>query len=108
MALAGPQGQALLESALDKLVAAEGHSAGVLWSWRYTQRGRLSNDEIRWSLQTEKSCSNCYIFPPPSLDFAFEDDIVDIVNEAWKKIVGEEVDDDDFMMFDDREGTSDQ
>jgi hypothetical protein len=34
--------------------------------------------------------------------------MLDIVKEAWKKIVGEEVDDDDFMMFDDREGTSEQ
>jgi hypothetical protein len=107
VALPGPEGQSLLEAALDQLIAAEGPLAHVLWSWRYTQRGRLSNGETQWSLQDE-SCPNHYLFPPPSLDFAFEDDILDIVKEAWKKIVGEEVDDDDFMMFDDREGTSDQ
>lgn len=106
MALAGPDGQSLLESALRRLLEAESDSVRVLWSLRYTQRGRTSNGETRWALQEDQSCPGCYCLPPPSLDFAFEDDTLNIVKEAWRTVVGDEVDD-DFMMFDDREGTYD-
>ena len=105
MALAGPEGQSLLELALDRLIAAES-SSSVLWSLRYTQRGRFSNDQTQWSLREDESSSGAYSFPPPSIDFAFEDDTLDIVKEAWKKVVGSDADN-DFMMFDDREGTHD-
>ncbi|CAG7932550.1 unnamed protein product [Penicillium olsonii] len=86
VALPGPEGQSLLQVALDRLIAAES-SARVLWSLRYTQRGRSSTDGTRWPLE-EDSSPDAYLFPPPSLDFAFEDDTLDIVKEAWKKVVG--------------------
>lgn len=105
MALAGPEGQSLLEIALAQLIAAES-SSRVLWSLRYTQRGRFSTDGTRWPLREEESCPGAYRFPPPSLDFAFEDDTINIAKEAWKKVVGCDTDH-DFMMFDDREGTHD-
>ncbi|KAJ5502661.1 GDP dissociation inhibitor [Penicillium fimorum] len=107
VALAGPEGQALLESAVDRLIRAEGLPATVLWSLRYTHSGCLSNGEPR-HLIAEDGAPDCYTFPPSSLDLAFEDDTLDLVKEAWKKVVGDEVDDADFMMFDDRDGTSDQ
>lgn len=107
MALAGPEGQSLLESAVDRLVRAEGGSAIVLWSLRYTQRGHLSNGEAR-CLSFAGETSDLGYFPPSSLDLAFEDDTLDIVKQAWKKVVGDEVDDDDFMKFDDRDGAIDQ
>ncbi|KAJ5372900.1 GDP dissociation inhibitor [Penicillium concentricum] len=107
VALAGPEGQALIESAVDRLIRAEGPSATVLWSLRYTHRGRLSTGEPR-RLIVDDGVPDCYTFPPSSLDLAFEDDTLDLVKEAWKKVVGDEVDDADFMMFDDRDGTSDQ
>lgn len=105
MALAGPEGHSLLEVALDRLIAAE-TSSRVLWSLRYTQRGRLNNDQSQWPLGEDASSPGAYSFPPPSLDFAFEDDIIDIVKKAWRKVVGCDTDN-DFMMFDDREGTHD-
>lgn len=107
VALPGPQGQALIEAAVDRLIQAEGPPARVLWSLRYTQSGRLSNGEPR-RLTVEDGIPGCYHFPPSSLDLAFEDDTLDLVKEAWKIVVGDEADDADFMMFDDREGTSDQ
>ncbi|KAJ5249218.1 hypothetical protein N7468_000669 [Penicillium chermesinum] len=84
----GPEGQALLESAVNKLIQAEGPKAIILWSLRYTQLGRLSNDGT-------------------PLDIAFEDDLLDTVKESWLKVAGD-VDPNDFMIFDDREGTSDE
>lgn len=107
MALAGPEGQALIESAMDRLIRAEGLQASVLWSLRYTHSGRLGNGEPR-HLTAEDGIPNGYVFPPSSLDLAFEDDTLDLVKQAWKRVVGDEVDDADFMMFDDRDGTSDQ
>lgn len=104
MALPGTEGQSLLQIALERLIATE-TSVRVLWSMRYTQRGRSSTDGTQWPLQ-EESCPGSYLFPPPSLDFAFEDDTLGIVKEAWKKVVGDDIDH-DFMMFDDREGTHD-
>jgi hypothetical protein len=106
VALAGPEGQSLLASAVDRLVRAEGPSASVLWSLRYTHRGHLSNGETR-HLTAEGDVSNLYTFPPSSLDLAFEDDALELAKEAWKKVMGDEVDDDDFMKFDDRDGASD-
>ncbi|KAJ5194395.1 GDP dissociation inhibitor [Penicillium cf. griseofulvum] len=107
VALAGPEGQALIESAVDRLIRAEGLPTTVLWSLRYTHRGPLSNGAPQ-RLVVEDEIHHCYTFPPSSLDLAFEDDTLDLVKEAWKRVVGDEVDDADFMMFNDRDGTSDQ
>ncbi|KAF9249263.1 hypothetical protein DTO012A7_433 [Penicillium roqueforti] len=107
VALPGPEGQALIESAVDRLIRAEGISANVLWSLRYTHSGCISNGEPR-HLTVGDGVPDGYRFPPSSLDLAFEDDTFDLVKEAWKIVVGDEVDDADFMMFDDRDGTSDQ
>ncbi|KAJ5180021.1 hypothetical protein N7492_003231 [Penicillium capsulatum] len=100
------QGQELLECAVDRLVQAEGPHAVVSWSMRYTQLGRLATDATQPSIQTHSP--HVLSFPPPSLDLAFEDDTVDLVKQAWTHIVGDEVDHDDFMIFEDREGTSDE
>ncbi|KAJ5699110.1 hypothetical protein N7462_001115 [Penicillium macrosclerotiorum] len=105
IALPGRDGHHLLECAVGRLLRAEGPQAIALWSMRYSQLGRLSNDGSLPSIQT---CSpHVLAFPPPSLDLALEDDNIDIVKQAWVKIVGDEVAHEDFMIFDDREGTSD-
>lgn len=106
MALAGSEGQALLESAVKKLIQAEGPGAIILWSLRYTHRGRLSTDEKQWELVS--NVPSYFRFPQSSLDLSFEDDTLDLVKKAWKKVMGDEVDDDDFMVFEDRDGASDQ
>lgn len=106
VALPGPEGHQLLECAVDRLLRAEGPQAIVLWSMRYNQMGRLSNDGTPSTLHTHSP--HVFSFPPSSLDLAFEDEIVDTVKEAWTRIVGDEVDHDDFMIFDDRDGTSDE
>ncbi|KAJ5764619.1 hypothetical protein N7533_003300 [Penicillium manginii] len=105
VALSGPEGHTLLECAVDRLLHAEGPQAMVLWSMRYTQSGRLSNDGS--SATIHKHSPHVYSFPPSSLDLTWEDEVIDMVKQAWTKIVGDEVDHDDFMIFDDREGTSD-
>jgi hypothetical protein len=103
--LTGPEGHTLLERAVDRLIHAEGSQAIALWSMRYTQLGRLSNGGTPPTIQTLSP--HVFSFPPPSLDLAFEDETVDMIKEAWAKIVGDEVAHDEFMIFEDREGTSD-
>lgn len=73
---------------------------------RYNQLGRLSNDGTSPSIYAHSP--HVYTFPPSSLDLAFEDETVDMVKQAWMRIVGDEVDHDDFMIFDDRDGASDE
>lgn len=103
VSLAGPEGQFLLNSAVDRLVQAEGPQAVVLWSMRYTQAGRLSNGSAEPHLHTLSP--HVLRIPPSGLDLAFEDDTVDVVQEAWQRIVGDEVGREEFMVFDDREAS---
>lgn len=105
IALSGAEGHALLERAVDRLLQAEGPQAIALWSMRYTQLGRLSNGGPLPTIQSHSP--HVYSFPPPSLDLAFEDETVDMIKQAWVKIVGDEVAHDEFMIFEDREGASD-
>ncbi|KAJ5101202.1 hypothetical protein N7456_007254 [Penicillium angulare] len=102
----GLEGQTLLECAVDRLLQAEGPHAVVLWSVRYNHVGHFSNDGLPPTIQTHSP--HVYSFPPPSLDLAFEDETVDMVKQAWLTVAGGETDPDDFMIFDDREGTSDE
>lgn len=105
VAVSGSEGHTLLERAVDRLLQAEGPQAIALWSMRYNQLGRLSNGGTPLTIQTLSP--HVFSFPPPSLDLAFEDETVDMIKQAWVKIVGDEVAHDDFMIFEDREGTSD-
>ena len=105
MAQAGSEGQSLLDSAVDRLLQAEGHRATVLWSLRYSQLGRLSNSDTPPTLSEHSP--HVYSFPPPNLDLAFEDETIGLVKEAWQRIMGDEARSDEFMIFDDRDGASD-
>ena len=73
---------------------------------RYIQLGRLGSDGPEPTIQSLSPhvCS----FPPPSLDLAFDDDTLHMVKQAWMKIVGDGVTPDDFMIFDERDGASDE
>ena len=73
---------------------------------QYNQLGHLGNDGTTPDIQMHSP--NVYSFPPPSVDLAFEDEIVDTVKQAWLKVMGDDVDPDDFMIFDDRDGASDE
>ncbi|KAF7717929.1 Uncharacterized protein PECH_002667 [Penicillium ucsense] len=106
ISIAGSEGQALLERAVDRLLQAEGPEASALWSLQYTQLGRLANEGPACSLHSHSS--HVFSFPPPSLDLAFEDQTVDLVKAAWVHVVGSSVPHDEFMIFEDREGTSDE
>lgn len=45
------------------------------------------------------------VLKPTGMDLAFDDSMLDSVEDVWRKIVGPEAD--SFMTFEDREGTGD-
>ena len=105
--LPGPQGQDLLESAVNELLKAVADpTAKVLWTLRYTQLGRDS-DIVNAAQTVEPNAQNIVSFPPPSLDLAVDDSTIDLVKAAWKVVIGDEAVDDQFMDFEDREGAND-
>jgi Rab proteins geranylgeranyltransferase component A len=39
------------------------------------------------------------VFPPPSVDLAFDESILDCVREMWKRIMSDEVEEAEFLRF---------
>lgn len=83
--------------------------AKVLWSLRYTQLGRAGDViDAAQALKSSSPSDSTISFPPPSLDHAFDDALLDMVKEVWKIVQGEEAIDEEFMKFEDREGVEDE
>jgi hypothetical protein len=95
----------LIADAIDKLLASNaGPDAKVLWSLRYTQLGRAVEGDTPANVVS----GNLVRFPPPSLDLAFDDSVIDLVKDAWIRIMGDESSPDQFMKFEDRESYDDE
>ena len=45
-----------------------------------------------------------FSFPPPSLGLAFDDSDLDAVKTAWELVMGAEASQEEYMVFEDREG----
>jgi hypothetical protein len=95
--LATPTSKALLQSALDSLLSALGNSdetPSCLYQLYYQQsRGSSATKTDGKVLQ----------LPAPSLGLAFDDSTLESVREAWKAVMGSEVEDSEYMVFSDRE-----
>ncbi|KAI9817530.1 MAG: Rab proteins geranylgeranyltransferase component A [Pycnora praestabilis] len=84
----------------------------VIWSLHYTQTSSSSissafNRTTPSSTSpppAEDSYPNVLRFPSPSLDLAFDDAILQEVKDVWEKIVADDEDKGEFMVFEDREG----
>lgn len=125
--LTGDQGRVLLDAAISRLLSgvAESQSSEpatthpkVLWQMTYEQHGLRpsgGDDQAADGQQatdggpepdnggTERRYGGGVLqFPPPSLDLAFNDDVVQRVKRMWKKITG--AGDEEFMRFEDRPG----
>jgi len=104
-------GRILLDHAVSTLLDAENETkpASILWSLHYTQSGpspsRSSQSTTSPSVVSEKSVLLC---PPPSLDLAFDDALIEDVREKWKVIMGDEALEEEFMMFETREGVGEE
>lgn len=105
VSIPGEEGQALLEAAVSKLLqtfAGSGDEPAVLWTLRYTQLGLSCEKDSDASICSSARSDRIVYFPPPSLDLAFDDRMIDAVKAAWKTVMGDEARDEDFMTFEDR------
>ncbi|KAL1849467.1 Rab proteins geranylgeranyltransferase component A [Paecilomyces lecythidis] len=103
VSLPGAEGQELLNLAIQKLLQSMRNEAGasVLWSLRFTQLGRADDAPADLVLSL---AGRVIGLPPPSLDLAFDDDMIDAVQKVWKTVMGDEAREESFMQFEDREG----
>ncbi|KAI0850757.1 GDP dissociation inhibitor [Daldinia vernicosa] len=104
--LASPQSTQRLESALSDLLTAvtpEGSRTPVcLYKLQYEQS--LSAREPS-SITREET--RTFAFPSPSLNLSFDDGCLGPVKDAWKLVMGDTASEDEYMVFEDREGVRD-
>lgn len=99
-------GKLLLASALDELlrITGEASQARILWNLRYEQHSPHSRGQPRLENQKIYKQERFLKLPSPSMDLVFDDGVLDSVRWAWQKIMGEEADSDQFLVFLEREG----
>jgi hypothetical protein len=95
--LSSDKGFELLKKAIRGLLVAVPVSPmpDILWSAEYRQHASSGSETIPFEDE------HVLRFPPPSMDLAFDDAILDNVKGVWQSIVGEE--DGEFLVFQDRE-----
>lgn len=102
-------GDALLSKAIQKFLATipEDPQPEILWSLEYTKQYTFPNLTTSKAEKTPLgSSSQIILLPDLSPNLVVEDSLLDNVKDVWEKIVGEEKGD-GFMVFEDREGLSD-
>ncbi|KAI1449128.1 GDP dissociation inhibitor-domain-containing protein [Annulohypoxylon stygium] len=95
-----------LEKALAQVLSAatppDAQKPKCLYSLSYEQ-SLSPRDPSR----TTRGKTSTFAFPSPSLNLAFDDGCLDAVKDAWKLVVGDENSEDEYMVFEDREGVGD-
>jgi hypothetical protein len=92
-----------LNHAVAHMLDACSHSdskPAVLWSMKYRTQGRPIDSE--GSPITSSMSGRVMIFPPSSIDIAFDDCVLEDVKEVWKRIMGGETEESDFLKFEGR------
>ncbi|KAL6710670.1 Rab proteins geranylgeranyltransferase component A [Coniothyrium glycines] len=100
--LRGEAGQDLLQQAVAAFLSTLDitPTPSILWSVNYQQQPSSGSEELPVSAD-----GHTLRFPPPSLDLAFDDAVLDNVRDVWQRIVGE--DSGEFLVFQDREAYDD-
>lgn len=95
--LSSDKGFELLKKAIRGLLVAVlvNPMPDILWSAEYRQHASSGSEAL------PDGNEHVLRFPTPSMDLAFDDAILDNVEEVWQKIVGE--DGGEFLVFQDRE-----
>lgn len=74
--------------------------AKVLWRLQYQQSSPRASTPRRSSEATDK----ILVLPSMPLDLVFDDAMLDGVKDAWQRVMGEDVSEEEFMVFESREG----
>ncbi|KAF1851788.1 rab proteins geranylgeranyltransferase component A [Cucurbitaria berberidis CBS 394.84] len=101
--LSGEKGFELLQQAVDEFLSSVDVTPqpNILWSVRYQQQPSSGSE----SLPTGAG-DQVLRFPPPSMDLAFDDSVLENVQGLWQKIAGD--DGGQFLIFQDREAYDDE
>ncbi|TLS22488.1 uncharacterized protein PpBr36_09747 [Pyricularia pennisetigena] len=96
--------QKMLQQSIEPILASVASLSGTspprcLWSLSYEQTRETSSTRIDGKVVT---------VPGVPLTLALGDDTLDPVFEAWKVVMGEDVDQESYMKFADREGMGDE
>ncbi|OTA62764.1 rab protein geranylgeranyltransferase component A [Hypoxylon sp. EC38] len=105
--LAAPQSVQRLESALDALLAAANPTDSPKLVCLYKLQYEQSLSDRKPTSTTHGSVST-FAFPSPSHNLAFDDGCLEAVKDAWKLVMGGEASEDEYMVFQDREGVGDE
>lgn len=99
--IAAPAGFAMLDQAVKSLLRSLGEpsSPHVLWKLQFVQQGS-SGTQLQ---ALDASQGSTILFPSPPLDLAFDDTILERVKSAWRKVMGDQADPNDFLRFSARE-----
>jgi Rab proteins geranylgeranyltransferase component A len=99
--MTSPESKKTLETALEGLLAASGEPETPVCLYQlYYEQGVSDGPLVPAADAVRKE----FYFPSPSLNLAFKDEDLDAVKTAWKLVMGDEANEDDYMVFDDREG----
>ena len=89
-----------LVDAIANLLAASPPSDSkpeVLWSLKYRVRGRSIDSDAGPVMSSQSG--RVMLFPAASVDPVFDDSILDGVKDIWKRIMGDEVEESEFLKF---------
>lgn len=79
----------------------------MIWSLEYTKQYNVPNLPTSGAgKSTPGSSSQIIVLPDLRTNLVVDDSLLDNIKDAWERIVGEERGD-GFMVFEDREGQSD-
>jgi hypothetical protein len=92
----------MLDKAVDALLSAVNVTStpSILWSVKYQQQPSSGTESLPTGTE-----GNILRFPPPHVDLAFDDTVLDNVKDIWQKIMGEDAG--EFLVFQDREAYED-
>lgn len=102
-------GATLLSNAIQKFLATipEDPQPELLWSLDYTKQYTVPVlPTSRAGESSPGSSSQLILLPDLSPNLILDDSLLENIKDAWERIVGEEKGD-GFMVFEDREGLSD-
>lgn len=98
--LIGKAGSEYLQKAVEALLATVKvvPQPTVLWAVRYQQSPSSGSEPL-------PTGDHVLRFPPPSLDLAFDDTVLDNVKEIWQQVAGNDAG--EFLVFAEREAYAD-
>ncbi|KMU91785.1 hypothetical protein CIHG_09658 [Coccidioides immitis H538.4] len=74
---------------------------------QFTQLGHLGTDILPKDGLAGVD-SQILVFPSPCLDLEFNDSMIDQVRHVWKDIMGADADENEFLVFENREAAEEE